>query len=455
MVARIWPMRAARATRAGVSRAGQAGVCLVPGRGISVMASVQESGADGPVGVRELAPPLYALLYAPQGLAQGFVTVTLGYLLARNGVSVAAIGTVVGLFLLPQTWKFVAGPVIDASLSPRIWCAICLAVGSALLAGFAVAPLTSANVPGLSLAGVVMGAAFTMASSAVTAAMARTTPPEQRGAVSGWQQCGNLGGIGLGGGLGLWIAEHAGGQAPAALTLATICAACFLPFLMLAPPPRTIGVALGARLVDLTRAIWELARTRAGVLIALIMLMPASLGAATGLLSAVAGDWHASADLVALMLGAASGVANLPGCLLGGYLCDRFPRRPVYVLAALGCALGEAAMAWGPHTPAAFAVFVLLNAVLLGVAWAALSAVLFEKLTGRGAATVSSVMSSLCNLPVSVVTVIIGGVQTRQGSTAMLLTEAGIAVAGVAVYVAIASLWRPARRADVEAAAAA
>jgi MFS family permease len=186
----------------------------------------------------------------------------------------------------------------------------------------------------------------------------------------------------------------------------------------------------------------------------LLVTLPAALGAATSLLSGVAGDWHASADLVALMLGVVGGLANLPGCLIGGYLCDRFPRRTVYVLAALACALGEAAMALGPHTPAAFCVFVILNAVLLGAAWASVSAVVFDQLSGRGAATVASVLSSFANLPVSVVTLIVAGFETKHGSTGMLLAEAGIAVAAMAIYGLVAAVWRPAARPRLMPAAA-
>ncbi|MDB5475286.1 MAG: AmpG permease [Phenylobacterium sp.] len=416
-------------------------------------ATTQTAGIEARL--RELPPPLYGFLYAPQGLTTGFVTVTLGYLLTHNGVSVAAVGAVVGLHLLPLTWKFVAGPVIDTSLTPRIWCALTLVIGAALLAGFAVAPLTPAGVPALGALALAAGAAMTASSSSVTAAMAQTTPSERRGGVAAWQQIGALGGTGLGGGLGLWIAEHAGGQAPAALTLAALCLACAWPLVLLRTEAREAGLPLWPRLVDVWGAFWALARTRSGALIILVVTLPAALGAATNLLSAVAGDWHVSADLVALMLGAVSGVANLPGCLIGGYLCDRFPRRTVYVIAALGCALGEAAMALGPHTPLAFCAFVTLNAVLLGAAWAAVSAVVFDKLSGRGAATVASALSSFANLPVLVVTVIVARVQVKQGSTGMLLTEAGMAVVAMALYWAVASLWRPAKDVAVELAAAA
>jgi uncharacterized membrane protein YwzB len=107
-------------------------------------------------------------------------------------------------------------------------------------------------------------------------------------------------------------------------------------------------------------------------------------------------------------------------------------------------------MALAPHTPTAFCVFVILNAVLLGVAWGALSAVLFDKLTGRGAATVAAILSSLGNAPVSVVTVVVAAVQAKQGSTAMLLTEAAIAVVALAVYMLVATLWRAAQPVGLE-----
>jgi hypothetical protein len=89
-------------------------------------------GDDGGVtGRRAIAPPLYALVAALGGSSQGFVTVTLGYVLAERGVSVAAIATLVGLRLLPETWRILFGPLLDTSLTPRVWYLIS-AVGVAI-----------------------------------------------------------------------------------------------------------------------------------------------------------------------------------------------------------------------------------------------------------------------------------------------------------------------------------
>jgi MFS family permease len=186
-----------------------------------------------------------------------------------------------------------------------------------------------------------------------------------------------------------------------------------------------------------------LLRTRQGVLAALVVTIPAALGAAANLFAAVAGDWRASADLVAGVTGVLSGLATVPGCMLGGYLCDRFPRRIVYVWSAAACAAGEAAMAWAPHTPAWFAFMVLANAALLGVGFAAVAAVIYECLGPRAAATVAALLGSLCNVPVVAMTALVGWVQTRHGSSAMLLTEAGVGAVSVAAYAALAWAWRP------------
>ena len=393
--------------------------------------------------VRGLAPFLFGALASPGGIAQGFVSVTLSYVLRRHGVSVAEIAGLVGLNLLPQTWRFLIGPVLDMSLSSARWYMICVAAMLVCLLAMAAAPLTSAATPLLDGLALIMGVGLAGGSSSIAAAMAQTTPDARRGAVAGWVTTGNLGGIGVGGGAGLWLATHAGGPMAAALALIAIGLVCAAPILWVRVPPRMPGVALTVQATTLGRDFWALLRTRRGVLAALVVTIPASLGAASNLFAAVAGDWRASADLVAMVTGVLGGLAAVPGCVLAGYLCDRFPRRIVYIWVALACAAGEAAMAWAPHTPLWFAGMVLGNGLLLGAGYSALSAVQFECLGPRSAATVASVLGSLANLPLVVMIPVVGWVQTRHGSTAMLLCEAGVAVISVAGYAALAYAWRP------------
>ena len=51
---------------------------------------------------RGLAAPWFGLMTLPNGISQGFVTVTLGYILTLQGLSVAAVAGMIGLYVLPS-----------------------------------------------------------------------------------------------------------------------------------------------------------------------------------------------------------------------------------------------------------------------------------------------------------------------------------------------------------------
>jgi MFS family permease len=382
-------------------------------------------------------------LILPSGMSQGFVTVTLGYVLAQSGLSVGIIAGLVGFRLLPETWAFLSGPVIDAALTPVRWYVLFVGVLAMCALGFAFAPLHAADTSLLALLCLGTGVGSVMSTSAASAAMALTTTNKVRGACAGWRQCGYLGGIGLGGGAGLWLATHGGGIRAAALALALASLLCLWPFLIVQVPaaPRSAGVVKGAR--DALAALWQLLRDRSGVLAVVAVTLPAGLGAAANLMPAVADDWHASANLVAAVTGVLGGLASIPGCITSGYLCDRFARRTVYIWCAFIAAVGEGMMAFAPRDAWAFAAIVLLSSALTGLAYGSVTAVIYDRLRSVGAATVNGVLGSLANLPVVVVTMLIGGVQARHGSTAMLLAEAGLGVASVGLYAVLVSVWRP------------
>jgi MFS family permease len=193
----------------------------------------------------------------------------------------------------------------------------------------------------------------------------------------------------------------------------------------------------------LGRTLLEIIRTRKGALALMLSMTPVALAASANLWSAVADDWGASADLVALTTGALGGIASIPGALIGGYLADRYPRRAVFIGCGFVSTIGLLVMALAPHTPGWFGTMVLVNAMLTGAAWAAVGAVCFECLGGVGAATLGATFSSAANLPVPVVTMIVGAVQTRYGSTTMLLAEAGIGIVSLTVVCGVIWLWRP------------
>jgi len=391
----------------------------------------------------DMPPPLFGVLFVPSGMCQGFVSVVLGYILSQHGVGVADIAALVGLRLLPETWSFLAGPVVDSCLTSVRWYVIAIAGLVLCFFGLAFYPLETGNSGLLGALSLASGIASVLSTSAASAILALTTAEVVRGACAGWRQAGWLGGIGLGGGGALWLATHAGGMRTAALVTASVYLSCLFPFLIVKVPAahRGASVAIAAR--EALLALWKLMRTRAGILAAIAVTIPAGIGAAAYLMPAVAGDWHASADVVATVTGALSGIATIPGCLTSGYLCDRFPRRTVFIWCALAGAVAEGLVTLAPHSAAGFAAIVLVNSAFTGLAYGAVVAVIFERLRGVGAATVGGVLGALSNVPVVLVTMIIGAVQTRAGSTAMLLTEAALGVVSVALYGLLIVVWRP------------
>src|SRR4051812_34829116 len=132
----------------------------------------------------------------------------LGYLLREQGMNDEAIGAIVAWNLLPNTWKFAWAPIADSTLTRKRWYMIGNLASCATIVALGFIPITRANVGAIQVLIVVNSIAITFVGMSVEGLMAHATPPEERGRAAGWFQAGNLGGAGVGGWLGLVLAEH-------------------------------------------------------------------------------------------------------------------------------------------------------------------------------------------------------------------------------------------------------
>jgi MFS family permease len=180
----------------------------------------------------------------------------------------------------------------------------------------------------------------------------------------------------------------------------------------------------------------------------LICFLPIGSGAASGLWSAVADDWHASAGTVALVTGVVGGLVSAVGCVVGGYVCDRMDRKASYALYGFMLALCAVGMAAAPRTEAMYIVYTTAYAFVSGLSYAAFSAVVLEAIGQGAAATKYSLLASLANMPIAYMTLVDGWAQGRFGSGGMLYTEAALGVVGVLLFMAIAVGTRRTVRAD-------
>jgi MFS family permease len=391
-------------------------------------------------------PVVFLALIVPFGLTSGFVSVTLGYQLTQRGVSAIDVAAVIALSYLPHTWKFLWAPLVDTTLTRKRWYAMsALACGLGLcLAGAATdrAPISLLLLNSLLLAG---NFAATLLGMSVESLMAVTVPDSHRGRVAGWFQAGNLGGMGGGGGLALWLIQgmHWSTGASAGALFA-ICMACCLLLPRLREPPRDTRAheSLAENAVAIARDLWGLVRSRIGALAVVICFLPIGSGAAQNLWSTVAGDWHASAETVALVNGALGGVVAAAGCLAGGWLCDHMGRKAAYCVFGALQLLCAIAMALSPRTPAQFVAWTMIYSFITGLTYAGFSAVVLEAIGRTTAATKYNLLASLSNMPIAYVTLVDGFANDRWGTRGMLLAEAACGVAGILVFVVLAGATR-------------
>jgi MFS family permease len=380
---------------------------------------------------RAAHPIAFFVLYLPFGASSGFCNITLAFLLHQHGVSVPGVAGIVAMNYLPNTWKVLWAPVVDTTFTARIWYVIGV---FACMTGFLIPGLISlgpAHLPLFAAVAFALGFASSIAAMAAERFMAFDTPEEQKGRAGGWSQAGNLGGGGLGGGLGLWLAVHTGMSWTAGAFLATMSALCILMAFRLRSPPRvaaTKGVlgTISETIVD----VFQMLTRRAGLLAVLVVLVPLGTGAASNLWSSIAGDWKAGADEVAFVAGTLNGIVAIIGSLGAGYVCDRMDRKAAYVLFGLISAVAAVAMALGPRTPMGFMIFVTAYNLVIGCCYGAFSALTLEAIGKGAAATKYNLLASASNTPILVMTLVLGQAQANWGSGGMLLTEA--ACAGIA-----------------------
>jgi MFS family permease len=390
---------------------------------------------------RHVHPVVFMFLILPFGVMGGYVTVALAYLYSKAGIPVAQVAALVAVGILPHTWKFAWAPLVDATLSRKKWYAIANVVSAAGILATGIVPVKAASLPLLTIVILVSNFAVTFLGMATDSLMAYATPAELKGRAGGWFQAGNLGGAGIGGGVGLWLAQRLPAQWMACAILAGACLLCCLALWFLPEPKSTIReTTLRKTFANLFRDVWSVAKSRRGFLALFLCFLPIGSGAASNLWSAVAGDWCATADTVALVTGVLGGVLSGAGCLLGGWICDRMDRKAGYVLYGVlqaACAVG---MAFAPRSQPMYIFWTCLYAVITGLTYAGFTAFVLEAIGTGAAATKYNVFASLSNAPIYYMTLIDGWAYTRRGATGMLNTEAAICILGMVLFVAMVAV---------------
>jgi len=389
------------------------------------------------------APYLFFFLDLPSGISSGFASITLPFVLTQAGFSVAAASAIVALGVSANLWRFLWGPIADLTLTARRWYLIGLITTAATLFLLSVIPLRTSS-SGLIYAVVFISqVASTLVMLPLGGMMAHTVAEEAKGRAAGWYQAGNLGGNGIGGGAGVWLAAHYSKEiAGAALAISML--ACALALFFVADVRIVTTETLRQRMLLLWRDLVAIVTAAIPLLITILVCSPIGAGAMNNVWAAVAPDWRASADMVALVTGVLNGVVAAAGCVVGGWIADRVGFWWTYFTSGIAIAAVAIIIAIAARTPASFSVGVLFYAFTNGVAYAAFSALVLLAIGKGAASTKYAALCSLGNLPVVYMTALDGWVHDRYG-TAWMLHFDGLAGV-VCIVFAMLALHRILRR---------
>ncbi len=419
----------------------------------------------------------FFVLNMPAGTAGGFTFVALGYRLAHAGIHVATAGALISIFVFVQIVRALWAPFLDTTWTRRRWhlagCVLC-ALG---LAGMCMVTPGARNLVLLGALVLAIGVAAGTITSSVEGLVATTLPDAEKGRAGGFIWAGVFGGQLIGGGLGLWLLEHVSATA-AASTLGGLALACTLPLGRLRPakvtsttldgaamggrarlspvapgalndaerPAGRVREPIGSRLAGTVRDLAAVLRTTRGVLLVAACVIPAGAGAANSLWGAVAADWGATADLVALVTGTAGPLLISFGCIVGGWATGRLGAWANYVTA--GAALAGVAIAMGsvPRTPTMFAGFSLSYQFLFGYGTGALAGLVFATIGGGAGSTKCAALFGLSSAPAWYMTLADGWAHDRFGPRGMLDGDGLAALVGLVLLAALALALVPAAR---------
>jgi predicted MFS family arabinose efflux permease len=266
--------------------------------------------------------------------------------------------------------------------------------------------------------------------------MANRVKEEKKGSAAGWFQAGNLGGVGLGGGAGLWLTTHYNVQV-AGIVLSITILVFASTIILISDVHSKKGRRIGEEIKQMAKDVISMLKIPIALFIMLLICMPIGSGAASNVWSSIADDWHVSADTVALITGVISGIVSTIGCVVGGWIADKFGIWWAYLGSGTVCALAATGMAALPYNPNVYIAGVLTYGFSLGLVNAAFSAILLYAIGKKSASTKYSLLSSLGNIPVVYMTNFDGWAHDNGGSKYMLLVEGAVGISCVILCIAV------------------
>jgi len=409
----------------------------------------------------------FGVLYVSEGIPLGFAAVAIAAYMRRQGLDAGQIGAFVGSFYLPWAFKWAWAPLVDMVKLKRLggrkaWIVLCQAL--MLVTLFAVARVDYTTNFDLLITLVLVHNFFAATQDVAIDSLAiNTLREDERGTANGFMFGGAYIGQGLGGGGAMFVAGEWGFDASflyVSLLLTTIFA-----FVLLFVRDPSVGEAVAARAAGVWRALSDnlgafLRELRVGffgsgsgpILGVAFALLPMG---AMALSSAVATTMQVDlgmTDSQIAQLNLYSTALSGVGCVIGGWLADRFGQRRMLVLWYLVTTLPTlylaAAMASGGGlqgiTIGQFFWASLVFSFSMGLHYGTSAAVFMGLTNPLVAATQFTGYMALKNLAISYTNVWQGAVADTQGFATVLFIDAALVLLPVLLIPFLRPAVRPA-----------
>jgi len=370
-------------------------------------------------------PFIIFFLMFPSGISTGFLTVALPYLLTHQGFSVAETAGIIAIGFSANLWRFLWGPIVDISLSLKKWYWISLFVSIATLLLLCYASYGVKGVLLLSIIAFVSQVAATFTILPVNGFMAHSIEDSKKGIASGWYQAGGLAGVGFGGGVGLWFTTHYS-VIIAGIVLGAVSIVFAFSILLIKDIQSSSEKKILQEISGMGKDLFAMLKVPTTLFVIVLLSFPIGSGAAANVWSAIAQEWKIDSDTVALVTGILSGLASVLGCIVGGFIIDRWGVWLAYLGSGAICAFITLIIALMSLQPIVFIVGVLVYTFGIGLINAAFTSVILFAIGKKNVATKFSLLASLGNFPVVYMTAFDGWVHDKYNSRYMLLGEAVI-----------------------------
>jgi PAT family beta-lactamase induction signal transducer AmpG len=389
------------------------------------------------------------VLVLPYGFSSSVTALLMPYLLSRHGMPVGQIAGVEAIAILPAIWSFLWSPLVDSGLRKRSW-VIISAFGAGLAAAMAIFGIHG-SVP-LLTALLFLSNAFAGLLSSSCGALLTVMPEALRGRSAGWYQTGNVGGGAVGGGMVIWLADHA--SLP--MVAIGIAAAMVLPALaaLLIDEPPPVRRAIGPQMTGMSHDLRELLQSKRTWLGLIFFLSPVGTAAIGNLISGVGQDYHASGNEVMLVTGFAGGLLAAAGCFIGGIVADRMNRMAAYALSGALAAVFGAWLAFAPATPFTYGAGYSGYSVAAGFAYAVYTALLLDVVGKRkhAAAFAYSTLNASGNAAIAYMVWLDGLGYKHWGARGLMATDAAANGAFAVILLLVAAFaghhWHHSREPD-------